>query len=152
MVLNASLVAQTIKNPPEMRETWFPSLGWEDPLEEGMATHSCILAWKILRNREAWQPTIHGVPKSRIWLSTEQHMVLNRETFQTGQWSGIAEGLPGNQNFRLSFPFFLYSFIFLGLDIFAWEILWTEEPGRLQSLGLQKLSTEQQTTTDYIEQ
>ena len=40
-----------------------------------------------------------------------------------------------------------------GLDIFAWEILWTEESGRLQSLGLQKLSTEQRTpTTDYIEQ
>ena len=61
MVLNASLVAQTIKNPPEMRETWFPSLGWEDPLEEGMATHSCILAWKILRNREAWQPEFQVV-------------------------------------------------------------------------------------------
>ena len=40
----ASLVAQTIKNLPEMWETWIQSLGWEDPLEEGMATHSSILA------------------------------------------------------------------------------------------------------------
>ena len=40
-------MAQTVKNPPAMRETWVRSLGWEDPLEEGMATHSSILAWRI---------------------------------------------------------------------------------------------------------
>ena len=43
----ASLVAQLIKNLPAMQETWVPSLGWEDPLEKGMATHSSILAWRI---------------------------------------------------------------------------------------------------------
>ena len=42
-----SLVAQLVKNRPEMQETWVPSLGWEDPLEEGMATHTSILAWRI---------------------------------------------------------------------------------------------------------
>ena len=36
-----------IKNPPAMREIWVQTLGWEDPLEKGMATHSCILAWRI---------------------------------------------------------------------------------------------------------
>ena len=41
----ASLVAQTVKNLPAVRETWVPSLGWEDALEEGMATHSSILPW-----------------------------------------------------------------------------------------------------------
>ena len=41
----ASLVAQMVKSPPAMWETWVPSLGWEDPLEEGMATLSSILAW-----------------------------------------------------------------------------------------------------------
>ena len=46
-LLWASLVAQTVKNLPAMRETWVRSLGWEDPLEEGMATHSSILAWRI---------------------------------------------------------------------------------------------------------
>ena len=46
------LVAQTVSNTPAMRETWTPSLGWEDPLEEGMATHSSILAWKSLRTEE----------------------------------------------------------------------------------------------------
>ena len=43
----AFLVAQLVKNPPAMRETWVQSLGWEDPLEEGIATHFSILAWKI---------------------------------------------------------------------------------------------------------
>ena len=43
----ASLVAQLVKNPPAMRETWVGSLGWEDPLENGTATHSRILAWRI---------------------------------------------------------------------------------------------------------
>ena len=40
-------MAQTVKNPPAMRETWVRSLGWEDALEEGMATHSSIFALKI---------------------------------------------------------------------------------------------------------
>ena len=43
----ASLVAQLVKNLPAMRETWVQSLGWEDPLEGGKATHSSILAWRI---------------------------------------------------------------------------------------------------------
>ena len=43
----AFLVAQWVKNPPAMQETWVRSLGWEDPLEKGMATHSIILAWRI---------------------------------------------------------------------------------------------------------
>ena len=43
----ASLVAQLVKNTPAMQETWVQSLDWEDPLEEGMATHSGILVWRI---------------------------------------------------------------------------------------------------------
>ena len=43
----ASLVAQLVKNPPAMQETWVQSLGWEDPLEKGKATHASILAWRI---------------------------------------------------------------------------------------------------------
>ena len=42
-----SLVAQLVKNPPAVQETWVRSLGWEDPLEKGKATHSSILAWGI---------------------------------------------------------------------------------------------------------
>ena len=40
-------MSQMVKNPPAMRETWVRSLSWEDPLEEGMATHSSVLAWRI---------------------------------------------------------------------------------------------------------
>ena len=43
----ASLVAELVKNPPVMRDTWVGSLGWEDTLEKGKATHSSILAWRI---------------------------------------------------------------------------------------------------------
>ena len=43
----ASLMAQLVKNPPAMRETWVQSLGWENPLEKGKATHSSIVAWRI---------------------------------------------------------------------------------------------------------
>ena len=53
----ASLVAQMVKNLPAMQETWVRSLGWEDPLEEGMATHS------------TWWATVHGVAKSQTPLS-----------------------------------------------------------------------------------
>ena len=45
----ASLVAQLVKNPHAMRETWVQFLGWEDPLQKGKATHSSILAWRIPR-------------------------------------------------------------------------------------------------------
>ena len=64
-----SLVAQTVKNLPAMQETWVWSLGWEDPLEEDMATHSSILAWRFPMDRGAWQVRVHGVEKSRTWLS-----------------------------------------------------------------------------------
>ena len=43
-----------VKNPPVMRETWVQFLGWEDPLEVGMATHSSILAWRIPMDRKPW--------------------------------------------------------------------------------------------------
>ena len=49
----ASLVAQTVKNPPAMQETWVQSLGWDDFLEEGMATHSSILVYRVPMDRGA---------------------------------------------------------------------------------------------------
>ena len=61
------LVAQTlkkVKNLPAMQETQVWSLGQEDPLEKGMATHSSTLAWRILWTGGAWQASVHGVSKS----------------------------------------------------------------------------------------
>ena len=55
----ASPVAQLVKNLPAMQETLVQFLSWENPLEKGMATHSSILAWKILMDRGAWWAAVH---------------------------------------------------------------------------------------------
>ena len=65
-VNRASLVAQTVKNLPAVRMTWIRSLGWEDPLEKGMATHSSILAWRI--------PWIRGLAGYSPWGCKELDM------------------------------------------------------------------------------
>ena len=64
----AFLVAQTVKNLPAMQEIWVWSLGWEDPLEKGMTTHSIILAWNSM-DKGAWKATVRGAAKSQAWLS-----------------------------------------------------------------------------------
>ena len=53
-----------VRNLAAMRETWVRSLGWEDPLEEGTATHFSILAQRIPMDRGTWQVTVHGISKS----------------------------------------------------------------------------------------
>ena len=58
-------MAQTVKDLPAMQETWIQALGWEDPLEEGMATHSSILAWRIPMDRGAWWATVMGSQRAR---------------------------------------------------------------------------------------
>ena len=61
----ASIMVQTMKNPPAMQETQVTSLGREDPLEEGTATHSSIPAWRTPGTEEPGRATVHGVAKSR---------------------------------------------------------------------------------------
>ena len=61
----ASRVAQVIKNPPAMWAAWVRSLRREDPLEEGMATHSSVPAWGIFMDRGAWWATVRGVQRVR---------------------------------------------------------------------------------------
>ena len=58
-----------VKNMPAMQETWVQSLGWEDPLEESMASHFSILAWRIPMGRGAWRVTVHGVAKIQTQLN-----------------------------------------------------------------------------------
>ena len=71
VIIWVSLVAQLVKNLPAMWETWVRSLGWEDPLEKGMAAHSCILAWRI-----PWT-IAHGVTKNRTRLSNFHLSLVN---------------------------------------------------------------------------
>ena len=65
-----SLMVQRVKNPSAMQETCVRSLGWEDTLEEGMATSSSILAWRIPKDKGIWRTAVHEVAKSQTWLST----------------------------------------------------------------------------------
>jgi len=75
----AFLVAQSVKNLPAMQETWVQFLGQEDCLEKEMATHSSILAWRILMDRGAWQATVHGVARVEHNLAAKppppQHLI-----------------------------------------------------------------------------
>ena len=57
-------MAPMVKSPPTVEKTWVLSLGWKDPLEKGMASHSSILAWRIPMDSGAWWTTIHGVAES----------------------------------------------------------------------------------------
>ena len=68
----ASLVAQTVNNRPEMWEIWVRSRSWADPQEEGMATHSSILAWRIPMERGSWRATVHSIAKSRTQQAKQQ--------------------------------------------------------------------------------
>ena len=103
----ASLVAQMVKNPTAVQETWVRSLGWEDPLEEGTATHSSILAWRIPVDRGAWWQ-VHGIAKSRTRLS----------------------------NFTFTFHFHaLEKEMATHSSVLAWRIPGMGEPGGLPSMG-----------------
>ena len=62
----ASLVARMVRNLPAIQETWVRSLGWEDPLKEGVATHSSIPAWRIPMDRGAWWAI---VTKSQMYVA-----------------------------------------------------------------------------------
>ena len=62
-------MTQMVKNPPAIQEPRVQSLDWEDPLEEGMATHSSIFAWIIPMDRGTWWALVHGVTKSWTQLS-----------------------------------------------------------------------------------
>ena len=70
------MMAQMVKNPPAMQDTWVRSLGWEDPLEEGMATHSSIVAWRIPMDRVGYSP----------WGRTESDMT---ERLSSSTWPRV---------------------------------------------------------------
>ena len=75
-------MAQTVKNPPAMQETWVRSLDWEDLLEEGMATHSGILAWRISLDWEiSWG------------MATHSSILAWRIPLDRGAWGAIVHGV-----------------------------------------------------------
>ena len=103
-----SLVAQSVKKPPVMQETWVWSLGWEDPLEESMATHSSILAWIIPMDRGAWWATVHGIAESDMTerLSTVQYVhEQNSQAYRDSvkMHCCLKEGIKWNNGLRKQF-------------------------------------------------
>ena len=78
-----------VKNLPAMQDAWVRSLGQEDPLEEGMATHSSIPAWRIPMDRGARRATVHGVAEeldTTERLSMQAHRHVEREGDQPRTW------------------------------------------------------------------
>ena len=75
--LSDSLVAQMVQNPPAMQYTWVRSLGWEDPLEKGMATHSSILARRIPWTEELGRLQSMGSQRVRQDLATFAHTLFD---------------------------------------------------------------------------
>ena len=68
---------QMAKNLPAMQETWVRSLGWENPMEEGMATHFSILAWRIPKDRRVWWGPVYGIAKSQTQLSNKAQLLMD---------------------------------------------------------------------------
>ena len=84
------LVAQMVKNPPAMWETWVRSLGWEDPLEEDMATHSSILAWRIPWTEEPGE--LQSIGSERVghdWATFTGSVKLTHEINHYNYWGSI---------------------------------------------------------------
>ena len=137
---NNNNLAQTVKNLPAIQETWIQSLGLEDPLEKGTATHSSILAWRI-----SWT----------VWFMGSQRVGHDWVTFTLASLvAQTVRNLPAIretwiQSLGREDP--LEKEMAIHSSILAWEIPWTEWPGRLPSTGLQRaghnLETKTKTTT-----
>ena len=86
-------MVQLVKNPLVMRKTWARSLGWEDPLEEGMGTHSSVVAWRIPMDRGAWQATVHGIAEldttERLSMSAGTTLCCQRQGRRCAQYEEI---------------------------------------------------------------
>ena len=150
-----------VKRLPAMQETRVQSLGWEDPLEKEMAAHSSILAWKIPWTVEPGRlPSMGSQRVGRNWvtsLSLSLFIVILRTGFNK---VCKAPGLPGvTQMVKNSLAMQETWVGFLGREdplekrmathssIFNWRIPWTEESGRLQSMGLKESDTTEQLST-----
>ena len=139
-------MAQTVKNPPAMQDIWVQSLGWEDSWEEGMATHSNVLAWRIPIDRGARQATVHGVAKNQTWLSNGTPLQYSclENPMDGGAWWAAVHGVSRSRT-RLSDVTFTFHFPALEKEmathssVLAWRIPGAAEPGGLPSMGLHRV-------------
>ena len=118
-------MAQTVKNPPAMWENWVPSLGWEDPLEKGKATHSSILAWRI--------------PSAESMDAKSQSSFYLFNCSLVAQMAKNPPAMWENWAWSLAWEDPLEEGMATHSSILAWRIPWTEEPGGLPSMGSQRV-------------
>ena len=121
-------MVQMVKNLPAMRETQVLPLVWEDTLEKGMATHSNILAWRTLQTEEPGGIQSMGLQRGGYgWTSLVAQTIKHLSTM----WETWVRSL-GRED-PLEKEMAIHS------RTIAWKIPWTEEPGRLQSMGSQRV-------------
>ena len=132
-----------------MQETWVQFLGWEDPLEEGMANYPSILAWRIPMDKGAWWAVVHGVAKSwtqQNWLSTA-HQAMEIKAKINKQGYITLKRFTQQRKLSTKHKIYLQT-IYLITWRRAWqptplflpgESPWTKEPDGLQSAGSQRL-------------
>ena len=150
---SASLVAQTEKNLPAMQENWVLSLCWEDPLENGTATHSSLLAWRIpwtedcgrlqsmgsQRVRHGWATFTPALQSDSLPSEPPRKSYIISYVYLVAQ---VAKNLPAMQETQvrsLGQEDPLEKGMATHSTLLAWRIPWTEEPGRLQSMGSQRV-------------
>ena len=139
-----------IKNLPAIQDTWIRSQGWEELLEKGTATHSSILAWEIPWTEEPGGLQSIRVSKSWTWLSNRAYMHIfihsrfpggsdRKESACNAEDLGSIPGFGRSPEEGNGYP-----------SILAWIIPWTQEPGRQQSLGSQKVRHDWVTKTPSL--
>ena len=116
-VAKSRTLAQMVMNLPGMRETWVQSLGWEDPLEEGMASHSSILAWRIPMDRGYWRATVlqgHRVLLDWVSKHTAQWLMM-LSIFSCSKWlfTTFLSGICLKNCFQIFFLIFNWVIFFL---------------------------------------
>ena len=137
----ASLVAQMVKILPQMRETQVRSLGQEDPLEKGMATHSSTLAWRISWTEEFGRLQSMGSQRVGHDWATNIHTHWGDAASQVAL---AVNNLPANAGYTRDLGLIRGSGRSPGIEmarhssILAWKVPWTEELGRLQYIGPQR--------------
>ena len=124
----ASLVAQMVKNLPAMQETWVRFLGWEDPSEKGMATHSSILAWRIPWTEKPGGLQSMGLQRVRHdWVTKHSslclYILLSRNRLRLGRWGRhyLVKIISKYFNLRTAF-FFFFGHI-------TWHVILDSQPG-----------------------
>ena len=131
-----SLVAQMVKNLPLMQETWVQSLGWEDPLEEGMATHFSILAWRTPWTEEPGG--LQSMGSQRVghdWMTKNNMRKLSEDLFRASLVAQLVKNLPAMREIwvrSLGWEDPLEKGTVTHSSILAWRIPWTVWPMGLQ--------------------